>query len=85
MECRKRNGIPFSLDNPHASRPLHFFLPPGAIIEDVTSSDDILDVVIVGAGPTGLACGLELKRRGLRARGYKAVSLPELFRAAGYR
>jgi thioredoxin reductase (NADPH) len=24
------------------------------------------DVVIVGAGPTGLACGIELKRRGLR-------------------
>src|SRR5437764_10952581 len=23
------------------------------------------DVVIVGAGPTGLACGIELKRRGL--------------------
>jgi len=25
------------------------------------------DAVIVGAGPTGLACGIELKRRGLRA------------------
>jgi thioredoxin reductase (NADPH) len=31
----------------------------------VTSPDEILDVAIVGAGPTGLACGLELKRRGL--------------------
>lgn len=27
----------------------------------------IYDVVIVGAGPTGLACGIELKRRGLNA------------------
>ncbi len=26
-----------------------------------------LDAVIVGAGPTGLACGIELKRRGLNA------------------
>src|SRR5580765_8923408 len=26
---------------------------------------DVLDAVIVGAGPTGLACGIELKRRGL--------------------
>ena len=25
------------------------------------------DVVVAGAGPTGLACGIELKRRGLRA------------------
>src|SRR5262249_22175811 len=25
------------------------------------------DVVIVGAGPTGLACGIELKRRGVKA------------------
>lgn len=25
------------------------------------------DVVVVGAGPTGLACGIELKRRGVRA------------------
>jgi thioredoxin reductase (NADPH) len=28
---------------------------------------DVLDAVIVGAGPTGLACGVELKRRGLSA------------------
>jgi bacillithiol disulfide reductase len=27
----------------------------------------IFDAVVVGAGPTGLACGIELKRRGLRA------------------
>ncbi len=26
----------------------------------------MFDVVVVGAGPTGLACGIELKRRGLR-------------------
>src|SRR6202035_1615538 len=25
------------------------------------------DTIIIGAGPTGLACGIELKRRGLRA------------------
>ena len=25
------------------------------------------DVAIVGAGPTGLACGIELERRGLSA------------------
>ncbi len=28
---------------------------------------ELFDVVIVGAGPTGLACGIELKRRGLNA------------------
>src|SRR5262245_54844600 len=27
----------------------------------------MIDVVIVGAGPTGLACGIELKKRGLSA------------------
>ncbi len=29
---------------------------------------DLLDAVVVGAGPTGLACGIELRKRGLRAR-----------------
>ena len=28
----------------------------------------ILDAIVVGAGPTGLACGIELKRRGLNAK-----------------
>lgn len=32
-----------------------------------TRASDILDAVVVGAGPTGLACGIELKRRGLRS------------------
>ncbi len=31
------------------------------------SRDETTDVVIVGAGPTGLACGIELKRRGVAA------------------
>lgn len=31
------------------------------------STDSTYDAVIVGAGPTGLACGIELKKRGLRA------------------
>jgi thioredoxin reductase (NADPH) len=30
-------------------------------------SGGLYDVAIVGAGPTGLACGIELKQRGLRA------------------
>jgi len=30
-------------------------------------ASDVYDAVIVGAGPTGLACGIELKRRGLNA------------------
>lgn len=29
---------------------------------------ELLDAIIVGAGPTGLACGIELKKRGLSAR-----------------
>ncbi|MCS7026581.1 MAG: YpdA family putative bacillithiol disulfide reductase [Bryobacteraceae bacterium] len=34
-------------------------------MQDRTSMN--YDVVIVGAGPTGLACGIELKKRGIRA------------------
>lgn len=30
--------------------------------------EDLLDAIVIGAGPTGLACGIELKKRGLRAR-----------------
>ena len=30
-------------------------------------TEELLDAVIVGAGPTGLACGIELKRRSLNA------------------
>src|SRR5258708_15683395 len=30
-------------------------------------SDALYDTMIIGAGPTGLACGIELKQRGLRA------------------
>jgi thioredoxin reductase (NADPH) len=33
----------------------------------VNRTEELLDAVIVGAGPTGLACGIELKRRGLNA------------------
>ncbi len=29
--------------------------------------DALYDTIIIGAGPTGLACGIELKQRGLRA------------------
>lgn len=34
----------------------------------MAAGGDLLDAVVVGAGPTGLACGIELKKRGLRAR-----------------
>lgn len=30
--------------------------------------EELLDAIVVGAGPTGLACGIELVKRGLRAR-----------------
>ncbi|MFL6416900.1 MAG: YpdA family putative bacillithiol disulfide reductase [Bryobacteraceae bacterium] len=34
-------------------------------MNDGANSGKIFDVAIVGAGPTGLACGIELKKRGL--------------------
>jgi len=36
------------------------------LAEDRT--DEILDALVVGAGPTGLACAIEIGRRGLKAR-----------------
>lgn len=37
-------------------------------MEDVPeASDTVYDALIVGAGPTGLACGIEIQQRGLRA------------------
>src|SRR6202142_1941843 len=33
----------------------------------VSVGSDVFEAVIIGAGPTGLACGIELKRRGLNA------------------
>ena len=60
----------------------------------------MLDVVVIGAGPVGLACGIEARREGLRARivekgalvnslvGYPAqmefFSTPELIEIGGY-
>ena len=32
-----------------------------------TGLDQTLDAIVIGAGPTGLACGIEIKRRGLSA------------------
>ncbi len=37
---------------------------PGPAANDAV---DVLDAIVVGAGPTGLACAIELKKRGLRA------------------
>ncbi len=42
-------------------------LPASTPASRASSKWKICDVVIVGAGPTGLACGIELKRRGLNA------------------
>lgn len=34
--------------------------------EEETEMNDLLDVLVVGAGPTGLACGIEAQRAGLK-------------------
>lgn len=39
---------------------------PGTTEDGTTGDDGVLDLCIVGAGPAGLACALEAKRRGLR-------------------
>jgi thioredoxin reductase (NADPH) len=41
-----------------------FFLRDG--ISDGTGGGELFDVLVVGSGPTGLACAIEAKRRGLR-------------------
>ncbi len=62
--------------------------------------DDVIDVLIIGAGPVGLACAIEAKREGLRSLvidkgalvnsivGYPArmefFSTPELIEIGGY-
>ena len=66
----------------------------------MTSSDTIQDVIIIGAGPVGLACAIEARREGLEARvidkgslvnsivGYPVrmefFSTPELIEIGGY-
>jgi thioredoxin reductase (NADPH) len=36
-------------------------------VSDAASGAESIDVAVVGAGPTGLACGIELKQRGLKS------------------
>lgn len=64
------------------------------------SAADLMDVLVIGAGPVGLACAIEAKREGLRSRiiekgtlvnsivGYPArmefFSTPELIEIGGY-
>src|SRR5512142_229913 len=35
-------------------------------IDDRISADEFFDVLVIGAGPTGLACAIEVQRAGLR-------------------
>jgi thioredoxin reductase (NADPH) len=45
----------------------------------VTAGADAVEVIVIGAGPTGLACGIELKKRGVGAlivdKGYVVNSI----------
>lgn len=47
-----------------------------AFDNNAVTSEDVLDVAIVGAGPAGLALALGLKRKGLRVKVFEAV--PEI-------
>jgi dihydropyrimidine dehydrogenase (NAD+) subunit PreT len=57
----------FAMDSLHAS---------GAPLPFTPAADTGLSVALIGAGPASLACGAELRRRGLRAAIYDAHPLP---------
>jgi len=37
------------------------------VARDLPAPEPLCDALVIGAGPTGLACGIEIQRRGLRA------------------
>jgi dihydropyrimidine dehydrogenase (NAD+) subunit PreT len=57
----------FAMDSLHAS---------GAPLPFTPAADIGLSVALIGAGPASLACGAELRRRGIRATIYDARPLP---------
>jgi dihydropyrimidine dehydrogenase (NAD+) subunit PreT len=57
----------FAMDSLHAS---------GAPLPFAPAADTGLSVALIGAGPASLACGAELRRRGIRATIYDAHPLP---------
>jgi dihydropyrimidine dehydrogenase (NAD+) subunit PreT len=57
----------FAMDSLHAS---------GAPLPFTPATDTGLSVALIGAGPASLACGAELRRRGIRAILYDARPLP---------
>jgi dihydropyrimidine dehydrogenase (NAD+) subunit PreT len=57
----------FAMDSLHAS---------GAPLPFTPAADTGLSVALIGAGPASLACGAELRRRGIRAAIYDARPLP---------
>jgi dihydropyrimidine dehydrogenase (NAD+) subunit PreT len=57
----------FAMDSLHAS---------GAPLPFTPAADTGLSVALIGAGPASLACGAELRRRGIRATIYDARPLP---------
>src|SRR3984957_18589794 len=57
----------FAMDSLHAS---------GAPLPFTPAADTGLSVALIGAGPASLACGAELRRRGIRAILYDAPPVP---------